>query len=467
MPNIHTRQTGNHFYFYEVPTRWHACYLHQAFISSGLRTEVPALPFVDDEYAEHVSVFQSVLRADPDIGFSMVELGARWGTWGARAIKMLTTTNNMNYSLLLVEADKGNCEGLRHVMEKNKIQYTLDCNLASPGPFLEFAENKSRIDLIDLDIQGAELDFLNATFSVIESKVSRLIIGTHSIEIHAKIKEMFEHWLWIHEAPHTTPQCADTTQLYLRGGYDPRNNERFKWEKIIEAGCYHETPFGKVSQCDGEIIVDNPRFMDQLKTFSLSDKLLNTHKPFRRVQRGDIGLARAASNGSSLYYDLCVIVCGERGVAHFPALTNSILMNPSGHLVHLHILSDEHSRKVLGDCLRRISRRIKISVYNIEDFRASNKNIGWLDSDRYTCAFYKLNLAYMIPSVDKLLVVDADMIILEDLANLWAHWKDMDQNEIHFMMVAEAPLGTTVGSWYNRTTRLKKVCVIIYMNMSI
>ena len=50
-------------YFYEVHSRWYACYLHYADVKSGSSLMSPSLPIIDDEYNEQVAVYQSVLRS--------------------------------------------------------------------------------------------------------------------------------------------------------------------------------------------------------------------------------------------------------------------------------------------------------------------------------------------------------------------------------------------------------------------
>jgi hypothetical protein len=92
--NTNGSSFGNHYYFFEVPSRWQACRLHHAHLLSGLPFFAPMLPIVDDEYHEHVAVYHSVLRAvhvfrsQPQRAFVFGELGARWGTWGARAVSL-------------------------------------------------------------------------------------------------------------------------------------------------------------------------------------------------------------------------------------------------------------------------------------------------------------------------------------------------------------------------------------------
>ena len=110
---------GGHRYFFAVPSRWLlvACYyMHQAYVQSGLPLPVerPDLPIVDEEYSEHVSVFQSALRAKHN--FVMAELGARWGTWTSRAAAFLRQVHPMMpHELLLTEANDVFCEAATHV----------------------------------------------------------------------------------------------------------------------------------------------------------------------------------------------------------------------------------------------------------------------------------------------------------------------------------------------------------------
>ena len=53
---------GGFGYFYEVHSRWYACYLHYADVKSGSSLVSPTLPIIDDEYNEQVAVYQSGAR---------------------------------------------------------------------------------------------------------------------------------------------------------------------------------------------------------------------------------------------------------------------------------------------------------------------------------------------------------------------------------------------------------------------
>ena len=186
---------GKHWYFWEVPSRWFQCCLHYADIASGLITTHPRLPLVDDEYAEHTAVFQSVLRAAKTGSqlYVFAELGARWGTWGSRAIGFWRLKRPTGlYHAHFIESDPEKCGGLRATMERNSIDYTLECKEASNETLISWLESVPHVDVIHLDIQGAERTLLPAAIDLVNAKVYRVIVGTHSEEIHQEMKALFE-----------------------------------------------------------------------------------------------------------------------------------------------------------------------------------------------------------------------------------------------------------------------------------
>lgn len=156
---------GNHYYFFEVPSRWYACYQHRAALLSGLPFATPMLPMVDDEYHEAVAVYHTVLRAvhahrrNPQRALVFGELGARWGTWGGRAASLARLlAPSMPTRLYFVEAHEPNCAALETTMNLNQFtneQYTLVCARATAARLLEWARSIEHIDALDLDIQGA------------------------------------------------------------------------------------------------------------------------------------------------------------------------------------------------------------------------------------------------------------------------------------------------------------------------
>lgn len=84
------------------------------------------------------------------------------------------------------------------------------------------------IDLIDMDIQGAEAEFVEANIDILCSRVRRMHIGTHSREIEKKLRRIFR---------------------------------RRKWESVWDFPCLSTTatPYGKISFVDGVQGWVNPR----------------------------------------------------------------------------------------------------------------------------------------------------------------------------------------------------------------
>lgn len=266
---------GNHHYFVEVQSRWSACWTHKAALDSGLTLVIPTLPFVDDEYNEQVAVYQSVLRAKSM--FVVAELGARWGTWAARSIAFLKHRRpELQYEQYLAEIYPENCLGIERVMKINNLRFHLDCKPATAEGFSGWARNVDHVDLIDMDIQGAELDLVPALMELFNKKVYRVIVGTHSTSIHETLIELFKKngwiFIWSHKMT-TNTECVDN---FVRGHTSNKypTLERFNWSRLMKEGCYHSTPRGPVANWDGEIIVDNPRFVDRSKALTMDDAFL-------------------------------------------------------------------------------------------------------------------------------------------------------------------------------------------------
>jgi hypothetical protein len=113
---------GGFWYFNDVASRWHLCHTHEADVKSGLRVTTPRLPIVDDEYVEHAAVYHSVLAARADRPYAVAELGARWGTWGARAVAFLRARRPaMPHELFMAETSPLHCKAIRLVMAPRAV----------------------------------------------------------------------------------------------------------------------------------------------------------------------------------------------------------------------------------------------------------------------------------------------------------------------------------------------------------
>lgn len=252
------------FYFYAVPSRWYACWQYHATLKSGLLLDIPALPLIDEEYRENVAVWDSALRARKK--FIMMELGARWGTWASRAVTMLRQKNDIPHEILMIEMEVEYCKGAKEVMEANRIEMELVCSKATPDVVVLWASNKPYIDLLDVDIQTAEKQLFedSRVMAVVEQKVKRLIVGTHSLAIHDFIEKKFSRWI-VQEnySPAKDTHCIENLKM--------RNNkgeiDRKLFHVIFEKGCYHNSSIGPIVNHDGELILDNPRFSSGQKLF--------------------------------------------------------------------------------------------------------------------------------------------------------------------------------------------------------
>ena len=277
-----------HQYYFEVPSRWRACHAHEAAVRSGALTFAPALPVVDEEYYEHVAVYHAVLRAvrlfhrspaNSPRKFVFAELGARWGTWAARAAAMARVlAPEMPCELYVVESNPINCDALRRVMAVNNLQYRLDCARANSTSLRRWAEGVDHIDAVDMDIQGAEYSYgmgkTSATIfgsaalrSVMSQKVLRVIVGTHfpARHHHIPLRALLSDakamgWQQIFALP-PDQRIVDCLIRVLRGSYNYTSPERFDWTQMLRLKCFQRGPFGPVANFDGQLIFDNPRFL--------------------------------------------------------------------------------------------------------------------------------------------------------------------------------------------------------------
>lgn len=193
-----------HDYFNAVPSRWLQCYQHHALIKSGMTIGTPLYPIVDEEYVENVAIFQSILRSKPDDPYVFAELGARWGTWGFRSAAFLRSIRPIQeYSLYFVEPVPESCDAIKTVGKLNGFSFSLDCSYASFDTFSKWADSVNHIDVIDIDIQSFETQFIPEVMSILNDKAYRVILGTHDEKIHPQMLQLFEanNWIVVNNSP--------------------------------------------------------------------------------------------------------------------------------------------------------------------------------------------------------------------------------------------------------------------------
>ncbi|CAE8622109.1 unnamed protein product [Polarella glacialis] len=186
----------------------------------------------------------------------------------------------MPYRAQFAELDPENCRGLSAVMQLNDIDHDLSCEAADPRSFGALTTDHQHIDLVHIDIQGAELRLLNdsSVRDIMETRVYRIIVGTHSELIHKKVAHLFRHWIPIFNLPVNSSHSRCFGPHLVKYLFSPllfSSGPKFPgpedWEKARETGCNHETPHGRVVHYDGMLILDNPVFVEASRAFSLSD----------------------------------------------------------------------------------------------------------------------------------------------------------------------------------------------------
>ena len=198
---------------------------------------VPPYPAPSEDVFEWVDLLEAVDGARGR--FVMVELGAGFGRWlvnGAIAARQ----RGLEISLVGVEAEPTRFQWLREHLADNGIDpdshrlehaavagrngvalfqtgkansyygqrlVTRARNLGFPllGGRLrpvktvglaKLLEPFQRVDFVDLDVEHAEADVLEAAAAAIDEKAARVHIGTHSTAIEQRLRELFQALKW-------------------------------------------------------------------------------------------------------------------------------------------------------------------------------------------------------------------------------------------------------------------------------
>lgn len=218
----------------------------------------PPLPGFNEEYFEWIDVLEAALEARG--GFTMVELGAGYGRWLVRAVAALRAANPLPFHLVAVEPEPTHFAWLREHLRDNGIdpgehelieaavthhgrrvafhignaagwygqavsapdpQAGIRARLAGlrermlaglrrrdlapeetavvrlPSVTLQgILEPLERVDLIDLDVQGAEADVLVHAIDLLDARVRRVHVGTHGQEIEEELRRVFGERGW-------------------------------------------------------------------------------------------------------------------------------------------------------------------------------------------------------------------------------------------------------------------------------
>jgi FkbM family methyltransferase len=215
-------------------------------------------PPVDEEYFEWIDLLESVVSAGDS--YTMLELGAGYGRWSIRAARAIALYRPIPFHLVPVEAEPTHFAWLEQHFKDNDVEpshHTLiqaalsdksgeelfyvgmpdggkdrpdewygqalahttetvaDWRHGSYEGFdlikfesgtksiavksvtlLDIAAGIDSIDLIDFDVQGAELRVVESAIEMLDQKVTRLHIGTHAHDVEEGLRNILNAHGW-------------------------------------------------------------------------------------------------------------------------------------------------------------------------------------------------------------------------------------------------------------------------------
>jgi FkbM family methyltransferase len=201
-------------------------------------TLTPPAP-VDSEYFEWIDLLEAVVGAGPEFG--MIELGAGYGRWIVNAAAAVTAFGRSRCRLVAVEAEPTHFKWLKQHCRDNDVQARLiRAAVTEDGRSVDFAVGDAadwygqaiadgtwspahvarvrgvrlsdlvsrfrRVDLIHMDIQGAELSVIGEAGDALDERVRRLHVGTHGDDVEDGIRTLLGSRGW--ECPHDYPANA-------------------------------------------------------------------------------------------------------------------------------------------------------------------------------------------------------------------------------------------------------------------
>jgi FkbM family methyltransferase len=240
--------------FLGIKTDPHMIIDDQAVVAEQLANNISVRfpPPINEEYFEYVDLFEAILSADTM--FTMIELGAGYGRWLVRGVAALRQTRNIPYKLVGVEAEPQHFQWMIQHLQENGIDPSIHTlinkavsyhdgevwftvgdavrhygqAIVNSGEYYspDFPTQKAEqmpcvclstilktcgvVDIIDMDVQGAEYEVLAAATSEICAKVKRIHIGTHGKEIENNLRQLFNSLGWINIFDYSIDTDVDT-----------------------------------------------------------------------------------------------------------------------------------------------------------------------------------------------------------------------------------------------------------------
>jgi lipopolysaccharide biosynthesis glycosyltransferase len=129
---------------------------------------------------------------------------------------------------------------------------------------------------------------------------------------------------------------------------------------------------------------------------------------------------------------ISVTICGLHHIVFSHGLLGTLLVNPQARRIHLYVVADT-LRALSMECYKpRILKYLKnITIINRHDVRHLMTIPPNIHLDGYfRCACDRLFFHELFPDVDRMLYIDTDTLVLEDLQHLWDHFAYMEDKII-------------------------------------
>lgn len=224
----------------------------------GMPVAPSDLPVVDEEYFELADVLTAVAAAPVGGTFTVVELGARYAPWAVRAMvaaKMLGRSRDVHAVILepLLQHIRWSQDNFR-LNGISESQYTIFRGFYNNAPprfhnastysLAQLLADVESVDLLDMDVQGAEMQIgREADERALQTKVRRVHIEGHSIRRSQAVLTYLKRlgFVIVRQAAtgldqggpglHSTPVGL----VVFRGGYIYASNPRF--ENTLQGSC--------------------------------------------------------------------------------------------------------------------------------------------------------------------------------------------------------------------------------------
>jgi FkbM family methyltransferase len=210
-------------------------------------------PNPNEDYFEWIALLEAVVEAKDS--FTMVELGAGWGKWIVNGVAALRAHGDLPYRVVGVESEPTHSKWMKQHLEDNSVDLgratLVEAAVASDDGYVWFhvgaaadwygqaitaepegakpmwqerltravrrrspaSPNRAvervravslrtllrpldRVDFIDADIQGAEGDALEPASELLDAKVKRVYVATHSRDNEERVRDMFNRLGW-------------------------------------------------------------------------------------------------------------------------------------------------------------------------------------------------------------------------------------------------------------------------------